>query len=199
MRSMKLYKQTTEYTCAVSSLLMILNHFDSAVELSKDMEFEIWRETVNLPTRAPSIYGLAYFATNHDKYPDVIVEEREYNYPDYRFKGYKKKEIDEAKYMSKLHAKRLTASGIDVEERPISVDEVITALDEEHVLLLRVNAGIFRDTGSTSKYLAFIKEDDSYSVYDPKAGIIESDRSMLKESLETLKTKKKRDKRMLVF
>lgn len=196
---MKLYKQTTEYTCAVSSLMMILHSYSKDVKLNRETEFKIWQETVNLPTRAPSIYGLAHFAVKKGFNVKVLVEEREYNYPDYRFKGYTKKEIDEAKYMSKLHAKNLGKANVKVEEREILPKEIISNLQAGHKLLVRVNAGIFRETGSTSKYLAFIYENHSFKVYDPKKGVLETTKKDIVESLETLKSKKKRDKRVIIF
>lgn len=196
---MRMYKQTTEYTTAVSSFMMIINHLDPDIQLDRALEFDIWKKTVNLPTRAPSIYGLALYAHNLNFNVKVIVEEREYNYPDYRFKGYTKKEIDEAKFMSKLYAKKLGKTPLSVEEREISATEIIEFLNKGSVLLLRVNAGIFRDTGSTSKYLSFLQENNGLWVYDPVKGKRETNVQELKKSLETLESKKKRDKRVIVF
>lgn len=198
---MDLYKQTTDYTCAVCSLMMVINHFDSSFKLSRDNEFKIWRETVNLPTRAPSIYGLACFAKKQGLDVKVILEEREYDYPDYRFKGYTKKEIDDAKFMSKLFAKEIGLLGVPIEEREFSFKETIKLLDEGKIIILRVNAGALRDTRSTSKYLPFFKRKDSnlITVLDPVKGELLIDNKALEESFDTLQTKKKRDHRLIVF
>ena len=198
---MKLYKQTTDYTCAACSLMMIINHFVPTFKLSRENEFLIWRETVNLPTRASSIYGMACFAKKIGVDVKVFLEEKEYDYPDYRFKGYTKKEIDDAKYMSRLFAKELFSLEISLEEKEISVNEVFTLLDAGKILLLRVNAGSLRSTRSTSKYLPFFKSQDSnlITVLDPIKGELLICRQALEESFKTLQTKKKRDHRMLVF
>ena len=154
---MEFYRQTTEYTTAASSLLMVINHYNSDFKLSRENEFLIWQISVNLPTRASSVYALASFAKKQGVPSRLIMEEMEYNYPDYRFKGYTKKEIDEAKFMSKQHAKFAREAGVVIENRDIEVKEIKGLLQDGKILMLRVNAGVFRVTGSTAKYLVFYK------------------------------------------
>ena len=198
---MELYKQTTDYTCAACSLMMVLNHFNPEFKLNRENEFKVWRDTVNLPTRAASIYGMACFAKKLGVDVKVVLEEREYDYPDYRFKGYAKKEIDDAKYMSRIFAKELFSLDISLEEREIKLEDVSNLLDSGKIVLLRVNAGALRDTRSTSKYLPFFKREKSelITVLDPVKGELLIDKLALAESFETLQTKKKRDHRMIVF
>ncbi|PIN81260.1 hypothetical protein COV13_01755 [Candidatus Woesearchaeota archaeon CG10_big_fil_rev_8_21_14_0_10_32_9] len=198
---MKLYKQTTDYTCASSSLLMIIHHFKPEFKLSRENEFKIWLETCNLPTRASSIYAMATFAKKQGLNMKLILEEKEYDYPDYRFKGYTKREIDDAKYLSKIHAREAEKNNIQIEERDITLEEIKDALKAGHILLLRVNAGIFRDAKSTSKYLVFYKmpSEHNFTILDPGKGILDVTEQMLEESLETLHTKKKRDHRVIIF
>ena len=197
---MELYKQTTDYTCAACSLMMVLNHF-KGFKLNRENEFRVWRDTVNLPTRATSIYGMAAFAKKQGVDVKMFLEEKEYDYPDYRFKGYTKKEIDDAKYMSRISDKDVFNFEISIEEREISVQEIINLLNDGKILILRVNAGALRDTRSTSKYLPFFKTKKSelINVFDPMKGELLIDTKALEESFETLQTKKKRDHRVLIF
>lgn len=198
---MEFYRQTTEYTTAASSLLMVINHYNSDFKLSRENEFLIWQSSVNLPTRASSVYALASFAKKQGLNVRLIMEEMEYNYPDYRFKGYTKKEIDEAKFMSKLHAKFAREAGVVIENRDVEIKEIKGLLQDGKILMLRVNAGVFRVTGSTAKYLVFFKlvSEDKFTVLDPVKGVLTINEIQLEESLETLHTKKKRDHRMIVF
>ena len=197
---MELYKQTTDYTCAACSLMMVLNHFTD-FKLNRENEFRVWRETVNLPTRATSIYGMAAFAKKHGVDVKMFLEEKEYDYPDYRFKGYTKKEIDDAKYMSRIFAREVHSLGISLEARVIKVEEVFKLLEDGKIIILRVNAGALRDTRSTSKYLPFFIGEGSslITVLDPVKGELLIDKNALIEAFVTLQTKKKRDHRMLVF
>ncbi len=196
---MELYRQTTEYTCAACSLLTAIHHFLKDTPLSREMEFNIWQRTANLPVRASSIYGLAIVAKEFGLNPRITLEEKEYDYPDYRFKGYTKKEIDEAKFSSKLYAKKARELNIPIAEREITLKEVIRTLDLGKIILLRVNAGVFRDSKSTSKYVVVFKEDDKYVVGDPRQGLVEITKESLSDSMVTLQSKKKRDVRMIVF
>lgn len=198
---MQPYTQTTEYTTATSGLLMIINHFKPEFELTRENEFLIWRRSTLLPTRASSIFGLAAYAKEQGLSPKVVVESSEYDYPDYRFKRYKKSDIEYAAFMSDLLRKRAERLGVKVEERDISFEEV-AMLVKENVILIRLNEGVFRDIGSTSKYVVLYgKEGDKFLIGDPiqEESLLKVSEEQLRESFETLTTKKKRDHRMIVF
>ncbi len=196
---MQTYIQTTEYTTAACSLMLAINHLDPNFNVSKENEFKIWMNSVNLPTRACSIYGLACFAKEQGLEPRIVLEEKEYEYPDYRFKGYTKKEIDDAKFSSKMYHKRAREMDIPIEERTFDLEEVKELLENDHTLLLRVNAGALRDSGSVSNYVVVYSYKDSFSMVDPVQGQIKVGMEKLQKAYETLVTKKKRDHRMIVF
>lgn len=195
---MDAYSQTTEYTCAASSLLMILHQL-SGVPLTREQEFAIWQRSVNLPVRASSVYGLAIIAHKHGLQPRVVLEEKEYDYPDYRFKGYTKKEIDEAKFSSRQYAKQAREMGIPIEEREVTFKEIMDELGKNKPILLRLNAGVFRDSKSTSKYVVVFLKEQEIRIMDPRRGEITVDEHMLQDAMVTLQTKKKRDVRMITF
>lgn len=197
---MKLYIQTTDYTCAASSLLMIMNHYKPEFALSQENEFEIWRNSVNLPTRASSIFGLANFAKEMGLNPKIVMGETDYEYPDYRFKGYKKVEIESAKFMSIIYEKKTADLGILVEERNLDIGEIKELILGGNILLLRVNAGIFRETKSTSQYLVVYGfRNGLFLLMDPVKGEVVCEEEKLVEALETLHSKKKRDTRAIIF
>ena len=195
---MDVYRQTTEYTGAISALMMVLHHFDKKVALNRETEFLFWQKSVNLPVRAPSIYALAIIAQEQGLSPSIVLEEKEYDYPDYRFKGYTKLEIDQAKYSSCIFAKQATAKGIPIQEREITSKEVFSLLEEGKFLLLRTNAGVFRHTGSASRYVVVFSDKKKIMVADPEHAVDQVTPEQLEESLSTLRSKKKRDVRMIV-
>lgn len=182
--------------------MAVINHFNPEFKLSRDNEFIIWQSTANLPVRASSIYGLAIFAKEQGLKPSVVLGEKEYDYPDYRFKGYTKKEIDEAKFSSKLYSKKARELGIKVEEREFDFKEVKGLVKKGKVLMLRLNEGALRETGSTSKYVVvhdYNNAKKEFSLMDPKQGLVTASEDLLREAFETLESKKKRDHRMIVF
>ncbi|MFH1649956.1 MAG: peptidase C39 family protein [Candidatus Woesearchaeota archaeon] len=196
---MKPYLRTTEFTTAASSLLMVLNHFNESFELNRENEFRIWMASANLPVRASSIYGLAVFAKKNGLNPKLVMGEKEYDYPDYRFKAYTKREIDEAKFTSRLFAKECRDMDIPIEEREFDLAEVKRLVQDGHIVLLRINAGTLREKKSTSNYVVVFDYEGGYAIMDPVQGKIIVDEKLLDEAFHTLQTKKKRDPRMVVF
>ncbi len=197
---MESYRQTTQYTGASAALLMALHHYTpEEYPLTREKEFSIWMRSANLPTRSSSIYALACVANESGVTARVIVGEKEYDYPDYRFKRYKKLDIDHAKYSSKLHARRAREQKIPIEEHEFTLEDVKKQLAKRRLVILRVNAGILRDRKATSRYILITGHDDGYAVQDPDQGALKIPDDAMERAFETLVTRKKRDHRMLVL
>ena len=148
---MQPYTQSTKFTCAASSLAMIINHFKPDFLLNIENEFDIWRKSAALPTRGCSIYGLALYAQEHGIPLKIIVGEHEYKFPGYKFKSYKKKEINIAHFASELFYKKTKEKKIGIEERSFDLDEVKRLLKQGKILLLRLVIGIIRDSKTNKR------------------------------------------------
>ena len=197
------YKQTTNYTGASSALLCILHYFyPETVELTQENELDIWLSSVILPTRASSVFGLALYAKHKGLQPKIVIEDASYTYPDYRFKRYTKKQIELAEKIADRYKDKCEEEQILIVEKDFDVNYVDSLLQKGKIMLLRVNAGRLRGTKSTSKYIVIYKkskEKDKYFIIDPRRRRKKVTRDMLEESLVELKTKKKREKCMIVF
>jgi len=196
---MQPFTQSTEYTTAAAGLLAILHEL-IGLNASFENELEIWRESVLLPTRASSIFGLALFAKNKGVQVKVLVESCGYDYPEYRFKRYTKTDIDLAAKNHELFLKKVRERNIEVIEAPIRFSQ-IKEYAKKHFLLLRVNEGLFRNIPSTSKYVVVYYSSDGFKILDPfqEDSLFVVSEEKLRESFETLTSKKKRDHRVLVF
>lgn len=198
---MEAYKQTTQYSTAAAGLLAILHHFNK-VSLMEDLELELWHRSVLLPTRASSIFGLAILAKEFGLQPTVYVETIDYDYPDYRFKRYTKADIAVAQRMHENYLRQAQEKNIELKLANIHFDQVLDFLRTNHVLLIRLNEGVFRNIASTSKYVVLYgKDNGQYLLLDPLLDepLKRISRDELQESFETLIEKKKRNHRMLVF
>lgn len=196
---MEVYKQTTKYTAASSSLLMILNHYNK-LELSKENEYKIWQNSAQLPTRSSSIFGLAVIASNMEVKLKVIVGNTKFEYPNYRFKGYKLKEIEDAKFTSEIFLKKAKEKKIIIEEKDFGIGEVKKYLRTGKTLMVRINVGILREQKATCNYIVvYGYSDEKFLIIDPKKGKMIAHEEDFQEALETVATKGKRDKRMIVF
>ena len=197
---MKPYTKTTEYTTAASSLMVVINHFKPEFELSQENEFKIWLASTNLPTRASSIYGLANFAKEQGLSPSIISENGKYEYPDYRFKGYKKVEIEQAEFSNNLHKLKSKQLKIKQNKNKINSELIEQLVGEKKILLVRMNAGIFRESASISNYVIIKgKKGNFFELIDSKMGLIKTTKEQLQEALDTLSSKKKRSSKILVF
>lgn len=134
--------------------------------------------------------------------PSIVLKDEKYDYPDYRFKGYTKKEVEAAKFSDKLYYKEAKELGIPIEERDFEFKEVRELVKKGKVLILRINEGALRARKSTSKYIvvyAYDANKKEFSVMDAKQGIVKVSADLLKEAFETLATKKKRNHEMMVL
>jgi predicted double-glycine peptidase len=195
---MEPYIQTTSFTTAASSLLTLLHHFNTEIKLTRENEFNIWRRTVNLPTRASSIYGLAIIIKQNGLEPIVVVENKKYDFPDYRFHRYKKVEIEQAEFSSDLFYKKAKEKKIKIEKRPFLLEEVKEILNN-HFVLLRINASPIRNKKNTSQYILIIKyKNDYFQIIDPAVGALSIPYKILESAFNTLETKKFRNHRMIL-
>lgn len=192
------YFQTTPFTTAASSLLTILHYFNKA-EATQQQEFKIWQKTVTLPTRGSSIYALAQYAAQKGLQPKLVVEDKQYKFPDYRFYRYTKQDIDHATLSATLHLKT-AEQHVEIEERPITFEE-IKEKAKDHFIILRVNAKPLRNSKrNTSNYIVVHNyQNKQFSLIDPATAAFTVPEQLLEEALISLKTKKYRDNRMILF
>ena len=114
------YTQSTPFTTAAASLLTIL-HNKKQIPLTKENEFKIWHSSVNLPTRGSSIYGLALVAKRHGLNPKVVVEKKEYEFPDYRFYRYTKEDVEHAAFSELTHLTKAEEQSIPIQEKSFTL------------------------------------------------------------------------------
>jgi len=197
------YKQTTNYTGAASALLSVLHYFDETFEMNEENELDIWLKSIIAPTKASSIFGLALFAKEKGLTPKIIIEDKHYTYPDYRFKRYTKKQIELAEKIANRYMAKAEEENILIVEKDFDVNYIDSLLMKRKIIIVRVNAGALRGTKSTSKYVVVYKKSkkdpNKYFIIDPRRRRKKVSRELLEEALEELKTKKKREKCMIVF
>lgn len=192
--------QSTSYTTAASSLLTILHHLKNT-PLTKDKESDIWHKTVNLPTRASSIYALALYAKKEGLNPKLIVEKKEYDFPDYRFYRYKKEDIIEASFSSQLYLEKIEQQQIPLSMEKITLQKIKTLLQENNILLLRLNTKPFRqEARNTSNYVVvFAYTNNHFQIIDPVTGAVSLPENIFQEAFQSLESKKQRAHCLISF
>ena len=197
---MRPYFQSTSFTCAASSLLTILHYIKNEIPLTKDKEFDIWKKTTNLPTRGSSIYALAIYAKEQGLNPKVIVENKAYSFPDYRFYRYTKEDIEHAAFSEQQHLNDFKKKKVELEEREITLEDIKKEIRNNPILLRLNTKPIRKEKKNTSNYVvvqSFI--DNYYQIFDPLLGGLSIPIRTMQEAFDSLETKKYRDHRMIVF
>ncbi|PIN73404.1 hypothetical protein COV20_04210 [Candidatus Woesearchaeota archaeon CG10_big_fil_rev_8_21_14_0_10_45_16] len=193
--------QSTPFTTAASSLLAVLHHFKPEIALSRENEFDIWQKTATLPTRASSIYALATYAAARGIKPKVVVEKKEYDFPDYRFYRYTKKDIEHAAFTSNLHLQAAERDCVEIVEEEITFKRIKKELGDGKILIARLNTKPFRnDKRNTSNFLVLHGFSEGYfHIIDPAFRAYSIPEKILEDSFESLETRKFRDHRVLIF
>jgi len=198
---MNTYKQTTPFTTAASSLLTILTTLNPEIKATREKEFDIWRKTVNLPTRGSSIFALANYAKQHGLNPKVIVAKKEYDFPDYRFYRYKKEDIEQATFSESQHLQEAENNNVEIKEKSFTLNDIKNELNNNKILLMRLNTKpIRKENRNTSNIIVVHAYQKNYfQIFDPALGALSVPEEVMREAFETLETKKYRDQRMIVF
>jgi len=198
---MKPYFQTTNFTTAASALLTIISHLKPEIKATQGKEFEIWQNSVTLPTRASSIFALATYASKHGIKTKVIVENNNYSFPDYRFYRYTKEDVEHAKISEKLFLNTAMKENIEIEEKETSLEEIKSLLNENKIILLRLNTKPIRsEKRNTSNYVVVNGFSNGYfQIIDTAFSAVSIPENVMEEAFNSLETKKYRDHRMIVF
>ena len=198
---MKPYFATTEYTTVASAVLTLLHSFDTSIPLTQEEEFRIWQQTTILPTRASSIFALAKVAKSYGANARIVVENEEYEFPDYRFYRYSKADVDSAKLSAQLLREAARNVGVPIEVKEFSLEDVNKELSTGHSVLLRLNVKELRGLKrNSSNYVILHSFDGShYSMIDTGDTARSVPKELIAECFETLASKKHRDHRMLIF
>lgn len=53
------YAQSSEFSCGPACVLMVMKHFNPNLELSRELEFEVWRQCNMIGIRGADPYGLS--------------------------------------------------------------------------------------------------------------------------------------------
>ncbi|MFH1064697.1 MAG: peptidase C39 family protein, partial [Candidatus Woesearchaeota archaeon] len=155
-----------------------------------------------LPTRGSSIYALATYAHEQGVPLKMVVAEPEYKFPGYKFKAYKKTEIELADRISTMFYTKAKEAGITIDENDFTLDSVKRLLTEGKVLLLRLIIGIVRGTKENKRNPHYLPvygySGGKFLIMDPRKGPMKVDEAVVEEAFDKV-TEVKRDHRMIVF
>jgi len=199
---MKFYRQTTNYTCGPSCVLMILNSFwPKRFPLNKDNEHKIWLRTTNPLIRGCPDFALAKFLEDSGL-KTKIIHLKEFS-PDNYVRRFIKPKDYQAYYASNLfHKKQALKGGVKFEKRKIRFEELKNWLIKYDFIILLVEVKTLHKK-SKNYHLHWILlneyKNKKFLVYDPwrkKSWISER---LLKSAFDNVRNKIKADNRAILI
>lgn len=140
------YAQSSEFTCGPACVLMVMKHFDPSMELTRELEFEVWRQCNMIGIKGADPYGLSVplidagyevrLVTQRKKVVDEKVWKRK------RIRHFSSEEIQLSLFGMRENQRRALGKGLRVTFRRPVVSEVIRAVREGFVPIALVHMGV---------------------------------------------------------
>jgi len=191
---MKLYKQTTKFTCGPACALMVLNHyFPRKFFLTKDNELRIWQKTQRSPLRGTSQFAIAKLLKEEGLEVSVYVGRFRYRsnfWKQYKKYGITEEDITLAGRIENLFIEDARATAIPIHKQILKFSDVERFIKEDDYVLLRVNIKILNPRLKNLTHYVIIDkmEDGRFHVFDPWNGENWLAREKLEEAFHAVKT-----------
>ncbi len=177
---MKHYKQTKSNSCGAASLLIALNHYKK-INLSRKNELKLLRKSVFVPLDCVNVYRLATLARRFSVCATVVTESL-YKLP---IKNGVLSESLQKKLRAnnKLFYKIAKQAGVKIIKKQIKVNDVVSALDGDSVVVAFVNG---KPLGTNKMHAILLrKENGKIMCHDPlKNSAREIDLATLRKCLD---------------
>ncbi len=137
-KRLKVYRQTTPFTCGPACLLMALRLLLPGFKASRKAELEIWSEAVVAPIKGTSSFGLAYSAAKRGLKARVVADLKHSLI--YVPKGWKDKDIIEALHASLRRQHELAKkAGVEFVNKTPNCNDVIKTLKKNRLAIVLVD------------------------------------------------------------
>lgn len=144
--NMPYYAQSSEFTCGPACVLMVMRHFDPRMEISRELEFEVWRQCNMIGIKGADPYGLSVplidagyevrLVTQRKK----VVNEKIWKHRLVRH--FSSEEIELSLFGMRENERRALGRGLPVTyKRPI-VSEILRGVREGFVPIALVHMGV---------------------------------------------------------
>ncbi|MBR9676764.1 hypothetical protein GOV04_01370 [Candidatus Woesearchaeota archaeon] len=197
----KPYKASSEYTSAAAGLMSLIHYYLPRYKLNKENENRVWRESAALPMKGCSIYGLARVAKKQGLRVKVLVGDKNYKFPNYRFESYKLSDVNDATYTSKILYEDAVKEGVEILESDFELAYIKKLLGKSKKLIARLNAGVIRGTKAKSQFIPIIDyKNNNYTILDPREGtILNVSDELMNKAFLSVKQTLHRDNRMIIL
>lgn len=161
------YAQTAEFSCGPACVVMALHHFDDGVGLTRQREFEVWRECNMVGVRGADPFGLAVPFLNRG-HAVRIVTEREKSFEVDRWRDFfEDEEVELGIFAMEDNRRRALDRGVEVELRAPTLDDVEAAIDAGEVPVCMVHMALLHGEDIPHWVVATDIDEDGVTFHDP--------------------------------
>ncbi len=136
------YHQTLEFTCGPASLMMAMKTLDKRIELSRQIELRLWRESTSIYMTSGhggcGPYGLALAAHRRGFKVVVYVKDKDTTLFVDSVRSKDKKEV--IRLVEEDFLKEMKSSGVQINYQSVTTNEIIAALDSGAVPVVLISS-----------------------------------------------------------
>ena len=197
------WRQRSDFTCDPAVLMMAMKFFKPKLKLSKELEFEIWRESYGIGISGCMPQGLAVSALNRGFHATMICRKVGWFECSRKIAKNGTKWSQETTILtSKSLFKKAKKLGMDVIDRDPGIKDIEDAIRKRYVPLIMINAGVLYGDDSPHWVVVTGIEGKKAWINDPIGKKIAKNYMVsvrdLEKMINDLKTKSRINKRILI-
>ena len=170
-RNVPYYHQTTSFTCGPSALMMAMAGLGSNEPLSRELEFQLWREAtstylISAPGGCDPI-GMAVSAARRGFGAEVHVSHAGPYFVEARKGAQRRDVMEEAQRIFSRQAKQL---GVHIRHTPLNLQHLIAALDRGGMAIILISTHRMYGDRTPHWIVAYEHDSDYIFAHDPWVG-----------------------------
>ncbi len=140
------YAQSSEFSCGPACVLMVMKHFEPSLELSRALEFEVWRKCNMIGVKGADPYGLSVPLMDTGYEVRLITQRRKtVEYDPWKRRLLRHYSLDDIKlsmFGMKENKRRALGRGLPVTYKRPVVADVIRGMQDGYVPIALVHMGV---------------------------------------------------------
>ncbi len=161
------YQQTADFTCGPACVLMVVKYFDPDEQVSREFEFDVWRETTTIGSWGSDPYGLSLPLLKRGLLVNVISE-KEQPFPLQRIaRVWGEDAAEVALFAVNQSQKKALDLGLKFEKRKPTLEDTKTAVYSGSLAIALVNMYVVHRYNIPHWVVAVGFDGDSVYVKDP--------------------------------
>jgi hypothetical protein len=154
-------RQTTEFTCGPSALLMALSYFGLHASPDRSTEIGLWREATTVGGCDP--YGMAVAAARHRLNVELTVSTSDF----FLLEGLEEKEREYRRFIQGEFRDQAAAAGVKVAEQPVDASLIRGIIESGRLAIVLVDELLLHEEACPHWIIVHSLAGDLFVLHDP--------------------------------